>query len=235
MVNDFSDFNLELNYITSDEFNIFKEKIKQNINVFLYDELLNIIKDVFIKTKSYKYDYHISISKAPSYDINLRELKGYKNHSCRNLSNEKENIQITNIQITNRLWTTGNAYFSPSASIFSLKALYYSCLIDSKLYCVDINNLSNFGSTYSLIPYGILGKIEGGIKFKHCEYTYWNKLIKEIYNIDYKPYFELVNKSINNNNNNDYYSNYIPIHELIIFCKILDKEGAICSYKFQKN
>ena len=103
--------------------------------------------------------------------------------------------------------------------------------MDSKLYYVDINNLSSWGSSYSMIPYSILGKFEGGIKFNHCEYTYWNKLIKEINNIDYKPYFELINKS----NNNGYYTNYIPIHELIIFCKILDKEGAICSYKFQKN
>ena len=28
---------------------------------------------------------------------------------------------------------------------------------------------------------------------------------------------------------------YIPIHELILFCKILENEGAYLSYNFDKN
>jgi hypothetical protein len=227
MLNDFADFNIELEYVTSHELENFKQKNKQNIELFSYDDLISIIKDIFIKTKLYKYEYYINVLKAPIYDISLRELSGYKKSLRYNISDEEE---IT--QIKNRIWKTGDGYFSPSTQIFSLKALQYTCLMNSKLYYLDINNLSTWwGQVYSLKPYYILDKFEGGIRFGHCEYTYWNKLINELNLTNYRPYFELINSSHIKSN---YYSSYIPIHELIIFCKIIEKEGAVCSYRFEK-
>ena len=231
MLNDFADFNLEFDYITLDEFEKFKEKIRQDIDIFSYDELINMVQDIFIKTKTYKYDCFIKIIQAPLYDINLRDIKDYKKLIRYPISIDEEISEIKN-----RIWLSSNGYFSPSTTIFSLRALQYTCLMNSKLYCVDINNLSKWNTTYSLIPYTLLFKAEGGINFNHCNYTYWNKLISEIKHINYKPYFELINSShIKSNHKTDYYTTYIPVHELIVFCKILEKEGTKCSYKFNKN
>ena len=160
-------------------------------------------------------------------------------------SKQKENIELINLEgykksndeeryIKNRFWYTGDGRFSPSAQIFSIKATYYSCLMNKKLYAFDVDNLEAWGNTYRLKPYTLLFKCEGGIQFSYCNYTFWNKLINELPHntINNCNYFELVNSS---HKSNSYYGSDIPIHDLILFCKILENEGAYLSYNFDKH
>lgn len=85
-----------------------------------------------------------------------------------------------------------------------------------------------------LKPYTLLFKCEGCINFEYCNFTYWNKLLNELPNhtVKHHNYFELVSSY---ENSNIYHAMYIPIHELILFCKILENEGAYLSYNFDKN
>jgi hypothetical protein len=103
--------------------------------------------------------------------------------------------------------------------------------MNKKLYTVDIDNLESWGRTYRLKPYDLLYKFEGGINFAYCNYTFWNKLLNELpeHQIYQRNYYELVNSS---SKSNSYSGFYIPIHDLIIFCKILETEGAYISYNF---
>lgn len=59
-------------------------------------------------------------------------------------------------QIINREWSTGDGYFSPSAKIFSLGAKNYSCLLDQKLYYININEIRLWGIEHKLNPWFII-------------------------------------------------------------------------------
>ena len=230
MLNDFANFNLTFEFIKNDEFERYKQKIKSELLIFTEDELINLIEDTYNKTK-YKYDFTLSVWKAPPYDIELMKMNGYKQNHFRYKLSDKEEINA----IKNKEWSTGDGYFSPSVKIFSLRAKNYSCLLDQKLYYININEIGLRGIEHKLNPYGLLYKYEGGIQFNHCAYTYWHKLLNNAINtcnigIHHRPYYELINSSYKPN---AYYSNYIPIDELIIFAKILEKEGAYISYKIE--
>ena len=73
------------------------------------------------------------------------------------------------------------------------------------------------------------------MQFNCCKYTFWTKLLQELSQntIRYRDFqnFELINSKCASNNYRDY---YIPIHELIIFSKILEKEGGNITYNFEK-
>ena len=95
--------------------------------------------------------------------------------------------------------------------------------------------LTPFLQPYEFKPYDLLYKYEGGIEFHQCKFTYWHKLLSEISNICgiyFRPYYELINSY---NKEKCYYSTYIPINELIIFCKIVEKEGGNITYNFEKK
>lgn len=228
MLNDFANMNLNIDYIEPDEFYNYKQEIKQELSNFSYDDLIKLIKNTFEKTISYKYNYNINVWKAPNYNIDLINLEGYKKYN-----NNDDEIK----SIKNRIWYTGDGYFSQSTQIFSLKSTYYSCLMNKKLYTVDIDNLESCGRTYKLIPYRLLFKYEGGMNFEYCNYTYWNKLLNDLPPKTLRNYFsfncfELINSY---EKSNSYHAMYIPIDELILFCKILENEGAYLSYHFDKN
>jgi len=55
MLNDFTNMNFTIEYITSDEFLNYKQQIKKDLDFFSYDDLINLIKNTFEKTLSYKY------------------------------------------------------------------------------------------------------------------------------------------------------------------------------------
>lgn len=230
MLNDFTNMNLNIEYITQDDFLNYKQKIKQDISIFSYADLINLIKNTFENSLSYKYNYNINVWKAPNYNTDLINLEEYRKSFRINNADEIKDIK-------NRIWYTGDGYFSPSTQIFTLKSTNYSCLMNKKLYTVDIDNLESWGKTYKLIPYRLLFKYEGGINFKYCNYTYWNKLLNDLPPKTLRNYFsfncfELVNSL---DKSNSYSGFYIPVHELIIFCKILENEGAYMSYNFDKN
>lgn len=223
MLNDFTDFNLELNLISDDEFISYKKDILNKISKHIDEEnkLIEIIKQIFDKTLSYKYNFKLIIKKAPYYDLNLINMEGYR--KSRNPAQEIKDIQ-------DRYWITRDGYVSTSAQIFNLIAQYYKCLMDNKLYYVNINELESWGETYKLRPYDLLFKYEGGLNFHHCKYTYWTRLLQELprNTLHYRnfTYFELIG-------HNEYNGFHIPIHEMIIFCKILEKEGAHITYNFE--
>jgi hypothetical protein len=146
-------------------------------------------------------------------------------------------------EIIKRVWKTGNGSMSIPSEIFTQRTQNYLCLMDNTLYDRDINNLEKYGMVYRLQPYTHLFKAEGGIEFEYCNYTHWNKLIKFMRE-EYKDYinrqlffddhrFELVNNDSKSNYKSKYNGFYIPISELIIMSKILDKEGASNKCRFE--
>jgi len=232
ILNDFANFNQTFEFIKNDEFERYKQKIKSELLIFTEDELIKLIEDTYNKTK-YKYNFNLSVWKAPPYDIELMKMNGYRKKLFNYKLSDEEEIK----QINNREWYTGDGYFSPSAKIFSLRAKNYSCLLDQKLYYININEIGLLGIEYKLNPYDLLFKYEGGIQFSHCAYTYWHQLLNNAINtcnigIHHRPYYELINSSYKPN---AYYFTYIPIDELIIFAKILEKEGAFISYKIEER
>lgn len=224
MLNDFTDLNLELNLMSDDEFISYKKNILDKISEYIDEEnkLIEIIKQVFDKTVSHKYDFNLIVKEAPAYNSNLIDMEGYR--KSRNPAQEIKDIQ-------DRYWITRDSYVSPSVQIFILMSQYYKCLMDNKLYYINIYELESWGKTYKLNPYDLLFKYEGGLNFYHCKYTYWNKLLQNLpkNTLYYRnfTYFELIG-------HNEYKGLYIPIHELIIFCNILNKEGASITYNLKK-
>jgi hypothetical protein len=237
MLNDFANFNLRFEFIKNDEFESYKEKIKSELLIFTEDKLINLIKDTYDKTKVYKYNFTLSVWKAPRYDTELIKMNGYKKNNFRYKLSDEEEINA----IKNRDWYTGDGHFSPSAKIFSLRAKNYSSVMEQKLYYININininQLESWGVRIEFKPYDLLFKFEGGINFNNCIYTHWHQLLNNFINtcdiaIYHRPYYELINSS---HKSNTYYTTHIPIGELIIFAKILEKEGAYISYKFEEK
>ena len=233
MLNDFANFNLRFEFIKNDEFESYKEKIKSELLIFTEDKLINLIKDTYDKTKVYKYNFTLSVWKAPPYDTELIKMNGYKKNNFRYKLSDEEEINA----IKNRDWYTGDGHFSPSAKIFSLRAKNYSSVMEQKLYYININQLESWGVRIEFKPYDLLFKFEGGINFNNCIYTHWHQLLNNFINtcdiaIYHRPYYELINSS---HKSNTYYTTHIPIGELIIFAKILKKEGAYISYKFEEK
>lgn len=225
MLNDFTDFDLKLDLISDDEFTLYKKDIHNKISEYDTNEnnLINIIKQIFDKTLSYKYNFKLNVKEAPIYNLELMDMDGYR--KSRNPTQEIKDIQ-------NRYWITLDGYVSPSVKIFNLISQYYECLMNNKLYHININEIERWGRIYKLQPYDLLFKYEGGLNFCHCKYTYWNNLLQNLpeNTLYYRnfTYFELIG-------HNEYRGFDIPIHELIIFCNILKKEGANITYNFEKN
>lgn len=224
MFSDFIWFDFELELISDDDFILYKKNIYNNISVYEENKLIDGIKNIYKKTLYYNYNFNLIIIKAPIYNQNHMNLDAYE--KTRNPEREIKNIQ-------DRYWFTYDGDVSPSVKIFILMSQYYKCLMSDKLYHININEIERFGKIYKLKPYDLLFKYEGGLNFNYCKYTYWTKLLQELpkNTLCYTDftYFEL----IGHNEYKEY--TYIPIHELIIFCNILIKEGACITYNFEKN
>jgi hypothetical protein len=224
MLLDFSDFELQIDTIPKFEFDSFFNDIKNLVMTYSETELKDFVKSTFEKTKSFNYNCSIKVKASPPYCLDLKNIDGFNPRLFRFEPNIQEQIDS---QIINRVWYTGDACMSAPANIFYCKATLYSCLMDSKLYYTDITQLKSLlGNIIKFRPYNFLAKFEGGINFDHLNYTYWNKLVSDVKGIYYRPYFELIGSDT-------YHSTYIPIHDLIIFCKVLEKEGAHITYNFE--
>ena len=235
MLKDFSNIPFDIKMISDPEFEIYKNKIKNHISTYSESELIKSVLDTFEKTKSFKYKHEISVNYAPYY-------KNYENYKITRFN--KPNTHEIEAEIKKREWKTGDGSMSIPSEIFIQRSQNYSCLMDNTLYDKDINKLEKYGMVYRLQPYTHLFKAEGGIEFEYCNYTHWNKLIKfmreeykdsinrQLFFDDHR--FELVNNNLYNSNfKSKYYGFYIPISELIIMSKILDKEGASSQCRFE--
>lgn len=223
MLKDFSNIPFEMELVSNAEFEKYKSKIRDHLTSYKESELIKSVLDTFEKTKSFKYKHEIAVHYAPNYAPNY------------------ENQNEISAEIRKRDWKTGNGFMSIPSGIFAQRTQNYSCLMDNILYDRDINKLEQFGVVYRLQPYKKLFKAEGGIEFEYCNYTHWNKLIKFMRE-EYKDSinrqlffdghrFELVNND--SKSKSKYYAHYIPISELIIMSKILDKEGASSQCRFE--
>lgn len=238
MLKDFSNIQFDIELVSDSEFEIYKNKIKEHISTYSEFKLIKYILDAFEKTKSFKYKHEISVNYAPYY----KNYKNYENYKI--IRFNKLTTNEIEAEIKKRVWLTGDGLMSAPTEIFIQRSQNYLCLMDNMLYDRDINKLEKYGMLYRLQPYTHLFKAEGGIEFEYCNYTHWNKLIKfmrekykdsinrQLFFDDHR--FELVNNDINHSNFiSKYYGFYIPISELIIMSKILDKEGASIQYKFE--
>ena len=222
MLNDFTDFDLEVNTLSQFEFDSFLNDIKTLVMKYSESELIDFVKTTHYKTQSHNYKYNINVKSAPPYSLDLKSIDGFNPKIVRY---QQADIELIDSQIINRVWYTRDACMSAPANLFCCKATLYSCLIDTKLYVTDITQIKSFFGIIQIKPYNMLPKCEGGMEFHHLKFTHWNKLIASIDGIYYRPYFELIGHT-------EYHSTYIPIHDLIMFCKVLEKEGANVIYSF---